>query len=74
MHSRITVLGHPVHPMLIAYPLALYTITFISYLIYAYVSTDSVWVKVAIAANGDRVGVRMPPEQPPTAPSGAGTV
>jgi uncharacterized membrane protein len=50
MYSKAKVLGHPIHPMLVSYPIALYTATFVSYLIYI-VHGNFVWVNIAIAAN-----------------------
>jgi uncharacterized membrane protein len=50
MYSKVKLLGHPVHPMLVSYPIALYTSTFVAYLIYI-VHGSFVWVDIAIAAN-----------------------
>lgn len=50
MYSKVKLLGHPVHPMLVAYPIAFYTATFVAYLIYA-VGGDPFWFKVAVVAN-----------------------
>lgn len=50
MYSRVKLLGHPVHPMLVAYPIALYTWTLVSYLIYL-VGGDTFWFKVAVVTN-----------------------
>jgi uncharacterized membrane protein len=50
MYSRIKIAGHPVHPMLIAYPVAFYTATLVCYI--AYNSNYNVfWFKVAYVAN-----------------------
>jgi len=35
MYSKVKLLGHPLHPMLIAFPVAFYTATFIAYVVYA---------------------------------------
>lgn len=50
MRSKITILGHPIHPMLIAYPIAFYTATLACYIIYA-ANRDPFFYKAAIAAN-----------------------
>jgi uncharacterized membrane protein len=50
MYSRAKILGHPIHPMLIAYPIAFYTATLVAYLVYI-VHGNFVWVNIAIAAN-----------------------
>jgi uncharacterized membrane protein len=52
MYSKVKILGHPVHPMLVAYPIAFYTSTLIAYLVFVTVSSgDYFWMKLAIAAN-----------------------
>ena len=50
MYSKVTIMGHPVHPMLVAYPVAFYTGTFVSYVIYG-ATADAFWLRVAIALN-----------------------
>ena len=50
MYSKIKILGHPIHPMLIAYPVALYTATLICYIVYNS-NHDVFWFKVAYVAN-----------------------
>lgn len=50
MYSKIKILGHPIHPMLVAYPIALYTATLVAYIIYA-ANKDPFFFKAAVAAN-----------------------
>lgn len=50
MYSRVKLLGHPLHPMVVAYPIALYTWTFVAYLIFL-VGGDPFWFKVAVVTN-----------------------
>jgi uncharacterized membrane protein len=50
MYSKIKILGHPVHPMLIAYPVAFYTATFVGFCIYGGTG-DLFWLKATIAVN-----------------------
>ncbi|MGZ3600077.1 MAG: DUF2231 domain-containing protein [Ktedonobacterales bacterium] len=50
MYSKLKIFGHPIHPMLVAYPIALYTATLVAYLIYI-VGHDTFWFKVAVVAN-----------------------
>jgi uncharacterized membrane protein len=50
MYSKIKLLGHPIHPMLVAYPIALYTSTLVAYIIYA-AHTDPFFFRAAVAAN-----------------------
>jgi len=50
MCSKVKVFGHPIHPMLVAYPIALYTSTLVAYIIYA-ANKDPFFFKAAVAAN-----------------------
>jgi uncharacterized membrane protein len=47
MKTPARVFGHPIHPMLIPFPFALWTFSFIADLIYYFGSHDYVWVNVA---------------------------
>lgn len=51
MNSRVNLFGHPIHPMLVAYPIAFYTATLVAYLIYQFGGQPQFWFRVAIAAN-----------------------
>lgn len=50
MYSKVKIFGHPLHPMLIAYPVAFYTATLVCYLVYNS-NQDIFWFKVAYVAN-----------------------
>lgn len=50
MYSKIKFLGHPIHPMIVAFPIALYTAAFVGYLVYAW-QGDPFWFRVAFVAN-----------------------
>jgi uncharacterized membrane protein len=50
MYSKVKIVGHPIHPMLVAYPIALYTSTLVAYIIYA-AHKDPFFFRAAIAAN-----------------------
>ncbi len=50
MYSKIKIAGHPVHPMLVVFPIAFYTSTLAAFIIYA-VSGNPFWFRVGIAAN-----------------------
>jgi len=50
MYSKIKVMGHPVHPMLIPFPIVFYTSTLFAFIIYAF-SGSPFWFRVGIAAN-----------------------
>lgn len=50
MYSKVKLAGHPIHPMLVAYPVVLYTATLVCYIVYSS-SRDIFWFKVAYIAN-----------------------
>jgi uncharacterized membrane protein len=50
MRSKLRLLGHPVHPMLVVFPVAFYTATLACYIAHA-VNADPFWFKVAVVAN-----------------------
>lgn len=50
MYSRVKVFGHPLHPMLIAYPVAFYTAALACYIVYS-TNGNPFWFKVAVVAN-----------------------
>ena len=50
MYSRVKIAGHPVHPMLIAFPVAFYTATLVCYIVYSS-NQNPFWFKVAVVAN-----------------------
>lgn len=50
MHSRIKLFGHPIHPMLVGYPVALYTATLVGYAVFKG-NADPFWFKFAVAVN-----------------------
>jgi uncharacterized membrane protein len=50
MYSKVKIAGHPIHPMLIAYPVAFYTATLVCYIVYNS-NQNPFWFKVAVVAN-----------------------
>jgi uncharacterized membrane protein len=50
MYSKVKLFGHPIHPMLVAYPIALYTATLVAFIIAA-ARGDTFWFRVAVVAN-----------------------
>jgi uncharacterized membrane protein len=50
MYSKAKIAGHPIHPMLVAYPVAFYTATVVCYIVYNS-KGDVFWFKVAVVAN-----------------------
>jgi uncharacterized membrane protein len=50
MHSRARIAGHPIHPMLIAFPVALYVATAVTLIVFVTIG-DPFWYRVAMWAN-----------------------
>jgi uncharacterized membrane protein len=50
MYSKIKIFGHPIHPMVVAYPIAFYTSTLVGFIVYA-ATNDFFWLKMTIALN-----------------------
>jgi uncharacterized membrane protein len=50
MYSKVKIFGHPIHPMLVAYPVAFYTATLVCYIVYNS-NQNPFWFKVAVVAN-----------------------
>src|SRR6185437_9662620 len=50
VYSKIKLAGHPVHPMLVAFPIASYTGTLFGYAVYA-ANGHQFWLNLAIALN-----------------------
>lgn len=50
MYSKIKLAGHPIHPMLVAYPIAGNTGTLVGFILYA-IKGDQFWLNFAIALN-----------------------
>jgi uncharacterized membrane protein len=50
MYSKVKLFGHPVHPMLVAFPVAFYTATLVTFFVYA-ATIDIFWFKFATICN-----------------------
>lgn len=50
MYSKAKLLGHPIHPMLVAFPVAFYTGSLVAFIVYA-ATTNLFWFRVANVAN-----------------------
>ena len=51
MYSKAKIAGHPVHPMLVAFPIAFYTAACVAYVFYAVSFVDPFWFRLAYVAN-----------------------
>jgi uncharacterized membrane protein len=58
MYSKIKIFGHPVHPMLVAFPVALYTAAMVCFIVYNN-NGDAFWFKAGLAANIAGVGMAV---------------
>ena len=50
MYSKVKIAGHPLHVMLVAFPVAFYTAAFVCFLAYAF-GAEPFWFRVGIYAN-----------------------
>ncbi|HEX6191286.1 MAG TPA: DUF2231 domain-containing protein [Chitinophagaceae bacterium] len=50
MYSKAKIAGHPIHPMLVGFPVAFYTATLVCYLVYSS-NQDVFWFRVGVVAN-----------------------
>lgn len=51
MYSKAKIAGHPIHPMLVAFPIAFYTAAFAAYAYYGSGDRPVFWFEVAYIAN-----------------------
>jgi uncharacterized membrane protein len=58
MYSKITIAGHPIHPMLVGFPIACYTGTLVGFAVYE-ANGQQFWLNLAIALNIVGVGTAL---------------
>jgi uncharacterized membrane protein len=58
MDAKIKIAGHPVHPMLVAFPIAFYCSTLAGFIVYD-ATKNLFWFQVAISANITGVGTAV---------------
>jgi uncharacterized membrane protein len=46
MRTKANLSGHPIHPMIVAYPIAFYTTALVAFVVYNYVNTNTFWYKL----------------------------
>lgn len=51
MYSKVKIAGHPIHPMLVAFPVAFYTASLVCFIIYA-ANSNVFLFKMGVVANG----------------------
>lgn len=47
MYSKAKVGEHPVHPMIVAYPITFYTVSLVAFVVYRFFSADVFWFRLA---------------------------
>lgn len=50
MYSKVKIAGHPLHPMLIAFPVTFYTTTLVAFVLHA-ITSDLMWWQLGLRAN-----------------------
>ncbi len=50
MYSKVKIMGHSVHPMLVAFPVAFYTATLVAFIVYG-ASDNAFWYRFAAVCN-----------------------
>jgi uncharacterized membrane protein len=55
MYSKAKIMGHPIHPMLVGFPVTFYTSTLIAFIVYS-ASHNRFWFDVAVVLNWAGVG------------------
>lgn len=50
LYSKVKILGHPLHPMLVTFPIAFFNATLVAFVVYA-VSRDVTWFRIGYWCN-----------------------
>jgi uncharacterized membrane protein len=58
MYSKAKIAGHPIHPMLVAFPIAFYTATLVGFAAYA-LTGNPFWFRIGVVANIAGVGTAL---------------
>jgi uncharacterized membrane protein len=58
LYSKVRIAGHPVHPMLVAFPVAFYTATLLGYAVYA-ATLDLFWWRLGVLLNAAGVATAL---------------
>jgi uncharacterized membrane protein len=51
MYSKAKIFGHPIHPMIVNFPITFYTVTWIAFGVYHFVNRDFFWYHLAYFSN-----------------------
>lgn len=59
MYSKASIKNHPIHPMLVAFPITFYLVTFIAFAVYNYGNADTFWYRLGFFSNMAAVGTAL---------------
>jgi len=59
MKTKVNLSGHPVHPMLVAYPITFYTVCVIAYAVYNWANADLFWFRLGYFCNLAGIGTAL---------------
>lgn len=59
MYSKASIKNHPLHPMLVAFPITFYLVTFIAFAVYNYGDADTFWYRLGFFSNMAAVGTAL---------------
>lgn len=51
MYSKAKIAGHPIHPMLVGFPMTFYVLTLVGFVVFQTVSPDIFWYKLGYFSN-----------------------
>ena len=51
MYSKASIKGHPIHPILVGFPITFYVLTFVGLCVYNFTSADLFWYRLAFFSN-----------------------
>lgn len=51
MYSKTSIKGHPIHPMLVSFPMTFYVVTFVGLCVYNFMDVGIFWYQLAYFAN-----------------------
>jgi uncharacterized membrane protein len=59
MYSKVKLFDHPIHPMFVAFPIALYTVSFAGFLVFQFLNGNAFWYRLGFFANMAGVAMAM---------------
>lgn len=59
MQTKVNLKGHPIHPMIVAFPITFYTVTLIAYAVFNWANPDIFWFRLGYFCNLAGVGTAL---------------